>query len=325
MIRTYRHHRSGYDGPGMAARLARGGLQVVAYDVAPAAIERARSMLGVAETVLDALGIAPPSAGVGTVRFTDDIGDAVSGADLVIENVPENISVKAEVYRTIDGLIGSDTIVASDTSGIPITKLQAHISHPERMVGMHWSNPPHIIPMIEVIGGEKTAPQTVATIRDLIRSIGLLPVVVKKDVPGFVENRVLYALLREAVDLVERGVIDPEDLDTCVSWGIGYKLAVIGPMALLDMAASIFTSPSPPSSTRISPIATMSRPWCWKRRTRRSSASSRARACTPIRPSRPRRCKASGRANSSLCGASWKAGGSQWFIVITRPAGLGSL
>ncbi|TIV90632.1 MAG: 3-hydroxyacyl-CoA dehydrogenase family protein, partial [Mesorhizobium sp.] len=148
-------------------------------------------------------------------RFTDDIADAVSGADLVIENVPENISIKADVYRAIDGLIAADTIVASDTSGIPITKLQANISHPERMVGMHWSNPPHIIPMIEVIAGEKTAPQTVATIRDLIRSIGLLPVVVKKDVPGFVENRVLYALLREAVDLVERGVIEPEDLDTC--------------------------------------------------------------------------------------------------------------
>ncbi|PBB64379.1 3-hydroxybutyryl-CoA dehydrogenase [Mesorhizobium sp. WSM4312] len=236
MIRNIAIIGLGTMGPGMAARLARGGLQVVACDVAPAAIERARSMLSVAETVLEALGIAPPSAGVGTVRFTDDIGDAVSGADLVIENVPENISVKADVYRTIDSLIASDTIVASDTSGIPITKLQAHISHPERMVGMHWSNPPHIIPMIEVIAGETTAPQTVATIRDLIRSIGLLPVVVKKDVPGFVENRVLYALLREAVDLVERGVIDPEDLDTCVSWGIGYKIAVIGPMALLDMA-----------------------------------------------------------------------------------------
>ncbi|TXR49613.1 5-formyl-3-hydroxy-2-methylpyridine 4-carboxylate 5-dehydrogenase [Phyllobacterium endophyticum] len=236
MIRNIAIIGLGTMGPGMAARLARGGLQVVAYDVAPAAIERARSMLSAAETVLDALDIASPSADVGMVRFTDDIGDAVSGADLVIENVPENISVKAEVYRSIDGLIGFDTIVASDTSGIPITKLQAHISHPERMVGMHWSNPPHIIPMIEVIGGERTAPQTVATIRELIRSIGLLPVVVKKDVPGFVENRVLYALLREAVDLVERGVIDPEDLDTCVSWGIGYKIAVIGPMALLDMA-----------------------------------------------------------------------------------------
>lgn len=223
-------------GPGMAARLARGGLQVVAYDVAPAAIERAQSMLGVAGAVLDNLGVTAPAGGAGTVRFTDDLADAVSEAELVIENVPENIAIKAEVYRTIDDLIASTTIVASDTSGIPITKLQAHISNPGRMVGMHWSNPPHIIPMIEVIGGEKTAPETVDTIRQLIRSLGLLPVVLKKDVPGFVENRVLYALLREVVDLVERGVIEPEDIDTCVSWGVGYKLAVIGPIALIDMA-----------------------------------------------------------------------------------------
>jgi 3-hydroxybutyryl-CoA dehydrogenase/5-formyl-3-hydroxy-2-methylpyridine 4-carboxylate dehydrogenase len=101
---------------------------------------------------------------------------------------------------------------------------------------MHWSNPPHIIPMIEVIAGKKTAPQTVTAMQELIRGIGLLPVIIKKDVPGFVENRVLYALLREAVDLVEQGVIAPEDLDTCVSWGIGYKIGVVGPMALLDMA-----------------------------------------------------------------------------------------
>jgi 3-hydroxybutyryl-CoA dehydrogenase/5-formyl-3-hydroxy-2-methylpyridine 4-carboxylate dehydrogenase len=90
--------------------------------------------------------------------------------------------------------------------------------------------------MIEVIAGTKTAQATVDFIVKLIRDLKLLPVVVKKDVPGFVENRVLYALLRECVSLVESGVIDPEDLDTCVSWGIGYKLGIVGPMALLDMA-----------------------------------------------------------------------------------------
>ncbi|KFB09007.1 5-formyl-3-hydroxy-2-methylpyridine 4-carboxylate 5-dehydrogenase [Nitratireductor basaltis] len=222
-------------GPGMAARLARGGVEVVAYDIAPAAIERARGMLGAAEGVLDSLEIDGTGKG-GSVRLTDVLEEAVAGADLVIENVPEKEEIKAEVYRSIEGLISADTIVASDTSGIPITKLQAHISNPARMVGMHWSNPPHIIPMIEVIGGEATSPETVQTIRDFIRSLGLLPVLLKKDVPGFVENRVLYALLREVVDLVERGVIEPEDIDTCVSWGIGYKLAVVGPMALLDMA-----------------------------------------------------------------------------------------
>ncbi|TDH38405.1 3-hydroxyacyl-CoA dehydrogenase family protein [Pseudohoeflea suaedae] len=223
-------------GPGMAARLARGGVEVAAYDISAEALERARNMMATANGVLDALGIDAPAEGAADVRFTDDLEDAVKGADLVIENVPEKEEIKASVYKQIDGMISADTIVASDTSGIPITKLQAHISNPSRMVGMHWSNPPHIIPMIEVIRGEQTAVETVETIRDFIRSLGLLPVLLKKDVPGFVENRVLYALLREVVDLVERDVIEPEDIDTCVSWGIGYKLAVVGPMALLDMA-----------------------------------------------------------------------------------------
>ena len=223
-------------GPGIAARLARGGIDVAAYDSSAAAIERSRSMLDTVNGVLDRLEIAVPARGAGNINFVDSLAEAVAAAELVIENVPENIEIKADLYRAIDPLIAASTIVASDTSGIPITKLPAFISHPGRMVGMHWSNPPHIIPMIEVIAGERTDEAVVTTIRDLIRGIGLLPVVVKKDVPGFVENRVLYALLREAVDLVERGVIDPEDLDTCVSWGIGYKIAVIGPMALLDMA-----------------------------------------------------------------------------------------
>lgn len=223
-------------GPGIAARLARGGLDVAAYDISPQAVERAGTMLGIAAGALDRLDIAAPATGEGAVRMAGSMEDAVDGADLVIENVPESIEIKAETYRAVDRLVAPSVIVATDTSGIPITKLQAHISHPDRFVGMHWSNPPHIIPMIEVIAGENTAPETVATIRDLIRGLGLLPVMVKKDVPGFVENRVLYALLREAVDLVERGVIEPEDIDTCVSWGIGYKIAVVGPMALLDMA-----------------------------------------------------------------------------------------
>ena len=154
----------------------------------------------------------------------------------MIENVPEKIEIKAQVYAGLDRLIGAETLVASDTSGIPITQLQAHISHPERFIGMHWSNPPHIIPMIEVIAGDATSQATVKSIQDLIRSLDLLPVTLKRDVPGFVENRVLYALLRECVDLVEQGVIDSEDLDTCVKWGIGYKLSVVGPMRLLDMA-----------------------------------------------------------------------------------------
>lgn len=220
-------------GPGMAARLARGGHNVRGQDIAPAAIQRAGDMQPMIGAALDGLGIEDLG---GTISFGDALETAVAGADLVIENVPEKVDLKAEVYAQLNDLIGPEVLVASDTSGIPITTLQAHISNPERFVGMHWSNPPHIIPMIEVIAGEKTAPQTVKAIQDLIRSLDLLPVTLKRDVPGFVENRVLYALLRECVDLVEQGVIDPQDLDICVRWGIGYKLSVIGPMRLLDMA-----------------------------------------------------------------------------------------
>lgn len=220
-------------GPGMAARLARGGHDVRGQDIAPAAIQRANDLQPMIGAALDGLDIEDQG---GSVSFGESLEAAVNGADLVIENVPEKVELKAKVYAQLDDLIGPDILVASDTSGIPITTLQAHISKPERFVGMHWSNPPHIIPMIEVIAGEKTAPQTVKAIQDLIRSLDLLPVTLKRDVPGFVENRVLYALLRECVDLVEQGVIDPEDLDTCVRWGIGYKLSVVGPMRLLDMA-----------------------------------------------------------------------------------------
>lgn len=220
-------------GPGMAARLARGGHGVSVHDTSPAAMDRARTLQPMIATALDGLGITDSG---GSISFAATLESAAIGADLVIENVPENVDLKAALYRQLAPLLGPETILATDTSGIPITTLQVHVADPARFVGMHWSNPPHIIPMIEVIAGTHTAPATTEAITALIRQLGLLPVVLKRDVPGFVENRVLYALLRECVDLVETGVIDAEDLDTCVRWGIGFKLSVIGPMRLLDMA-----------------------------------------------------------------------------------------
>lgn len=222
-------------GAGIAAVMARGGLTVRAYDIEPDAVAKARGDLSTIGGLLDQL--AMPAKGDATaVAFADSLEDAVAGADVVLENVPERLELKQQVLREIDALVGPECILASDTSGIPITKLQADVSRPGRVVGMHWSNPPHLIPMIEVVSGEQTSDATRDGIAALIRELGLLPVIVRKDVPGFVENRILYAIMREALDLVEEGVIEPEDLDTCVSWGIGYKLAIVGPMALLDMA-----------------------------------------------------------------------------------------
>lgn len=221
-------------GPGIAATMARAGIKVVAYDAS--ADQRAKALAGfaLAEKVLDNLGVKTVPGG--SITVADSLAACVPGADLVLENVPEKLELKRDLFATLESLATAEAILASDTSGIPISNIQAGLKHPGRVVGMHWSNPPHIIPMIEVIAGAETKPEVVTWMSDFVRRIGHLPVVIKKDVPGFVENRVLYSVMRECVDLVEQGVIDPADLDTCVSWGIGYKLAVIGPMALLDMA-----------------------------------------------------------------------------------------
>jgi 5-formyl-3-hydroxy-2-methylpyridine 4-carboxylic acid 5-dehydrogenase len=221
-------------GPGIAATLVRAGMKVTAFDADPAKRAKAGDGFAAAAAVLSALAV--PDQTAGEIAVHENLPDAVAGADLVIETVPENLELKIQVFREIEAQVADDCMLASDTSGIPITKIQAGTRIPGRVVGMHWSNPPHIIPMIEVIAGEQTTSGVVTSLAELIRRIGHLPIIIRKDVAGFVENRVLYAVMRECLDLVEQGVIEPQDLDACVSWGIGYKLAVVGPMALLDMA-----------------------------------------------------------------------------------------
>ncbi|MDH4103931.1 MAG: 3-hydroxyacyl-CoA dehydrogenase NAD-binding domain-containing protein [Thermoleophilia bacterium] len=224
---------TGTMGPGMGAVLARTGIETVLYDVSAEALERAKAGVQMAEGVLDRLE-APTEDG-GSVRFETELAAALDGAELVVEAVPEKLELKHEIFPQFEQHVAEDAILASNTSGIPITKIAAVCQHPERVVGMHWSNPPHLIPMIEVIPGEQTDQRVVDKACELVRRFGYHPVV-EKEVPGFVENRILYAILRECLDLVDRGIIDPEGMDLNVRWGIGYKLAVIGPMELLDMA-----------------------------------------------------------------------------------------
>lgn len=221
-------------GPGIAATLARAGLQVAVFDSDPDKRLKAAPAFAGAATVLSALAV--PDHTAHDISVHDSLAACVAGADLVIETVPENLDLKIDVFRELEAHVDEHCILASDTSGIPITRIQAGTRVPGRVIGMHWSNPPHIIPMIEVVWGQHTTPATADSLVALVRRCGHLPITIRKDVPGFVENRVLYAVMRECLDLVEQGVIDPQDLDTCVSWGIGYKLAVVGPMALLDMA-----------------------------------------------------------------------------------------
>ena len=217
-------------GPGIAATLARGGMTVTAFDTdAEQRAKARRTASAMATGVLTSLGM-PDRSGGGEIKIMRRPRRPSTAPTSSSRRCRRSPTSRPRCSSRSTSVVGKNCIIASNTSGIPITKLQAGNSAPGRVVGMHWSNPPHVIPMIEVIAGDEDRARRRSTgCASSIKGLGLLPVVVKKDVPGFVENRILYALLREGVDLVEQGVIDAEGLDTCVSWGIGYKLAVVGP------------------------------------------------------------------------------------------------
>jgi 3-hydroxyacyl-CoA dehydrogenase len=227
---------TGTMGPGMGAVLERAGVEVALYDVSEEQLEKARPGVDLARSVLDRLGSEGNGAGGASLRFESDLAAALDGVDMVVEAVPEKLELKQQVFADFEQHVSPEAILASNTSGIPITKIAADLQHPERVIGTHWSNPPHLIPMIEIIPGERTSEAVTAATQELVRQIGYYPCTLKKEVPGFVENRVLYAIMRECLALVDEGVVDAEELDLNVKWGIGYKLAVVPPMALLDMA-----------------------------------------------------------------------------------------
>ena len=225
---------TGTMGPGMGAVLERAGIRVALYDVSEEALDRARAGVELARGVLERLE-SEQSTG-GDIRFETDLAASLEGADFVLEAIPEKLELKQEVFAEIERHVADDAVLSSNTSGIPITKIAENLEQPERVIGMHWSNPPHLIPMIEVIPGERTSDATIAAAQGLIERVGYRASQLNKEVPGFVENRVLYAIMRECLALVDEGVIDAEELDLNVKWGIGYKLAVIPPMQLLDVA-----------------------------------------------------------------------------------------
>ena len=230
---------AGTMGPGMSAVFASHGFDVRLADIKPDVLERAKATVEIVYKTLIGGGLlsaADADAGRGRLRYTTDVREAVRGAGFVVEAIPERLGLKQQFFAEAEREVSPETILASNTSGIPITKLGEAVARPERVIGMHWSNPPHLIPVVEVIRGERTSQATVDATRRIVERVGMIPVVVRRDVPGFVENRILYAIMREALHLLEEGIASAEDIDTITRWGIGYKLAVIGPLELLDVA-----------------------------------------------------------------------------------------
>ena len=208
------------------------GLQVVATDPAPNAESALRKFVETAWPALKRLGLSP-GASQSNLKFTADMAQALAGADLVQENGPERIDFKQKLYGQLDELLAPEVIIASSSSGLTMSEIQkGAASHPERCVIGHPFNPPHLIPLVEIVGGAKTSEATIRRADEFYTSIGQRTVRVNKEMPGHVANRLQAAIMREVYYLVSEGVLSAADADTALSWGPGLRWGIMGNMML---------------------------------------------------------------------------------------------
>ncbi len=168
------------------------------------------------------------------LNWSQDL-QAARDASVVIEAAPENAALKQDIFRQLEACCSASTLIATNTSGISINQLAAGLSHPERFIGTHFFTPADIIPLVEVVACERTAGITSERIMEMLRSVGKLPVLVRKDIPGFIANRLQHALAREAMSLLEKGVASAQDIDTVAKWSLGIRLALTGPLEQRDI------------------------------------------------------------------------------------------
>jgi 3-hydroxyacyl-CoA dehydrogenase len=219
---------TGVIGASWAAQYLARGFDVVATDPAPNAEANLREYVADAWKVLTSIGL---SAGASQARlsFTRDMKQALSNADLVQENGPERVDFKIKLFADMDAATPVDSLIASSSSSLEMSVVQSQCKHPERCVIGHPFNPPHVIPLVEVVGGAKTAPAAIERAMAFYTSIGKKAIHLKKEVPGHVANRLQAALYREVLYLIEQGVLSVSDADDAVSWGPGLRWGVMGP------------------------------------------------------------------------------------------------
>jgi 3-hydroxyacyl-CoA dehydrogenase len=223
---------TGVIGASWAALFLAKGLRVVATDIAPNAEAALRKFVETAWPALKRLGLSP-EASQSNLKFTAALAEAVTGVDLVQENGPERIDFKQKLYAQLDELLPPDVLIASSSSGLTMSEIQkGAASHPERCVIAHPFNPPHLIPLVEIVGGKKTSEATIQRAAEFYTSIGQRTVRVNKEMPGHVANRLQAALAREVYYLVAEGVVSAADVDTALCWGPGLRWGIMGNMML---------------------------------------------------------------------------------------------
>ena len=220
----------GLMGHGIAYLLAAAGHEVGVFE--PSAEVR-QSLPRRLRQIVDLLEDDP--ALIDRISAHDQLAPAVTGSAFVFEAAPEKLPLKQQIFGDLEAIVAADTILASNSSAIPSSEIGRHLKHRDRVVGTHFWNPPHLVPLVEVIQGEKTSDAVVQSTITLLRDAGRKPVHVKRDIPGFVGNRLQHALKREAIALVAAGVCDAEIIDEVVKSGFGARMAVLGPMEQSDL------------------------------------------------------------------------------------------
>ena len=223
---------TGVIGASWSALFLAKGLEVVATDVAPDAEAALKRFIESAWPALTRLGLAT-GASQSNLSFNADLATAVRGADLVQENGPERIEFKRKLYGQLDELLAADVIIASSSSGLTMSEIQSGCrSHPERCVIGHPFNPPHLVPLVEIVGGAKTSEETIQRAARFYTALGKRTVRLHKEVPGHIANRLQSALSREVYYLVAEGVVTAADADTALSWGPGLRWGIMGSLLL---------------------------------------------------------------------------------------------
>ena len=219
---------AGVIGASWAAYFAARGCDVVVTDPAPGAHAALESMLTPQWAQLAAIGLAPGAARE-NIRFEPVLQRAVADAEFVQENGPERIEIKHRIFEQLDRWTAPGTLLVTSSSGLLVSTIQTVCRYPERVLLGHPFNPPHLIPLVEVVGGNRTGAAEVARALAFYRAIGKMPIHLKREVPGHVANRLQAALWREAFWLVAAGIASVEDIETAIEWGPGLRWALLGP------------------------------------------------------------------------------------------------
>lgn len=221
---------AGLMGHGIAQVFACAGHPVAITDPHPDALASAPARVA---ANLERMGLDPGPAEA--IELRRELEDAVADADVVFEAAPEDLELKRGLFERISRAVGADTILATNTSVIRVGEIGANAVDPGRVVGTHWWNPPFLVPLVEVVEAEATRPETVSSTIELLEGAGKTPVHVRKDIPGFIGNRLQHALFREAFSLLDAGVCDAETVDRVIKNGFGMRLAVLGPTENADL------------------------------------------------------------------------------------------